>query len=134
MAMFTVEAERWPMLQKDEAEHPVPEPLRSTFRQIADAFVAGDFQLRDHPIAGVRPIDSETAEDIADSISAYGETLAPLNEETWERSIYRWMDGYWQMLVDLTTKSESVSDLTLHAKLYETGDDIALVVEAVYVP
>jgi len=34
------------MLQKDDAEHPVPEPLRSTFRQIAGAFVAGDFQLR----------------------------------------------------------------------------------------
>ena len=28
------------MLQKDDAEHPVPEPLRSTFRQIAGAFAA----------------------------------------------------------------------------------------------
>ena len=122
------------MLQKDDAEHPVPEPLRSTFRQIADAFVAGDFQLRDHPIAGVRPVDPDTAEWIADNVSAYGETLAPLDEETWDRSIYRWMEGYWQMLVDLTTSSEPVSDLTLHAKLYETGGDFELVVEAVYVP
>jgi hypothetical protein len=122
------------MLQKDDAEHPVPEPLRSTFRQIADAFTAGDFQLRDHPIHGVRPIDPDTAKWIADNISAYGETLAPLNEETWDRSIYRWMDGYWQMLVDLTTSSEPVSDLTLHAKLYEAGGDFALAVEAVYVP
>ena len=122
------------MLPKDDAEHPVPEPLRSTFRQIADAFVAGDFQLRDHPIAGVRPIDPATAKWIADNISAYGEMLAPLNEETWDRSIYRWMEGYWQMLVELTTRSEPVSDLTLHAKLYETGGGFELVVEAVYVP
>ena len=122
------------MLQKDDAEHAVPEPLRSTFRRIADAFVAGDFQLRDHPIDGVRPVDPATAKRIADSISAYGETLAPLNEETWDRSIYRWMDGYWQVLVDLTTNTEPVSDLTLHAKLRETGDEVTLVVEAVYVP
>jgi hypothetical protein len=66
------------MLQKDDAEHPVPEPLRSTFRQIADAFTAGDFQLRDHPIHGVRPIDPDTAKWIADNISAYGETLDPV--------------------------------------------------------
>ena len=122
------------MLQKDDGEHPVPEPLRSTFRQIADAFIVGDFQLRDHRIAGVRPVDAGTAEGIASNISAYGDTLAPLNEETWNRSIYCWMDGYWQVLVDLSTSSELVSDLTLHAKLYETGDDLALAIEAVYVP
>ncbi len=122
------------MLEKDEAEHLVPEPLRSSFRQIADAFVAGDFQLRDHPIAGVRPIDPDTAKRIADNISAYGETLAPLSEDTWGRSVYRWMDGYWMLIVDLTTISEPVSDLALHAKLYELGDDFALVIEAAYVP
>jgi len=122
------------MLHKDNAEHSIPEPLRSTFRQIADAFVAGDFQLRNQPISGVRPVETDTAEWIAGNILAYGETLAPLNDETWDRSIYRWMDGYWEMLVDLTTTSEPVSDLTIHAKLYETGDDAALVVEGVYVP
>lgn len=122
------------MLQKDHAEHLVPEQLRSSFRQIANAFVAGDFELRDHAIVGVRPIDPDTAKQIADNISAYGDTLAPLSEDTWDRSIYRWMDGYWQLLVDLTTISEPVSDLTLHAKLYKVGDDLALVVESAYVP
>lgn len=128
------EAEALLMLYKDDAEHSIPAPLRPTFRQIADAFVAGDFQLRDHQIDGVRPVDTDTAERIANNISAYGEALAPLHDETWERSIYRWMDGYWEMLVDLTTTTEPVSDLTLHAKVYKTGDDPALVVEAVYVP
>ena len=122
------------MLMKDDAEYPVPVPLRTTFRQIADAFVAGDFQLREHPIAGVRPIDADTAKWIADNVAAYGERLAPLNEETWNRSVYRWMDGYWQMLVDLTTTSEPVSDLTIHAKLHETGEGCVLSVDAVYVP
>ena len=122
------------MLRKDDAEHPVPEHLRSKSRQIAEAFVAGDFHLLGHPIAGVKPIDLDTAERIANNISAYGETLAPLNEQTWERSIYRWIDGYWDVLVDLTTRSAPVSDLALHAKLHEAADNFALVVEAVYVP
>ena len=121
------------MLHKDDAEHPVPEPLRETFRQIADAFVAGDFQLRDHPVAGVRPVDPATAAWMADNIAAYGDTIAPLNEETWERSIYRWTDGYWQMLVDLTTEREPVSDLTLHAKLRD-ADRPRLEIESVHVP
>lgn len=119
------------MLQKDDAEHPVPEPLRCTFQKIADAFLAGDYQLLDHRIAGVKPVDHNTAEWIAENISAYGEILAPLSEATWERSIYRWMDGYWQALVDLTTISEPVSDLSLHAKLYEDG---AIEISGVYVP
>jgi hypothetical protein len=121
------------MLMKDDSEHPVPEPLRTTIRQIANAFVAGDFQLREHPIAGVRPVDPDTAEWMADNIAAYGDTLATLNEETWTRSVYRWMEGYWDMLVDLTTSSEPVSDLTLHAKLFEAGKDFELEIYGVYV-
>ena len=121
-------------MQKDDAEHPVPEPLRSMFRQIADAFVARDYQLSDHPIAGVRSVDADTAKWIADNVSAYGETLAPLNELVWERSAYRWMDGYWEVVVDLTTTSEPVSDLALFAKLYESGDDAPLAIYGVYVP
>jgi hypothetical protein len=126
-------AEEVPVLQKDDLEHPVPEPWRSTFKQIADAFVAGDFQLRYRPIDGVDPVDQATAERIAENIAAYGEPLAPLNDATWERSVYRWMDGYWQVLVDLSTRGEPVSDLTLHAKLHE-GDDPRLEVCSVHVP
>ena len=119
------------MLQKDDAEHAVPEPLRSTFRQIVEAFVRGDYQLRKHSIVGVRPVQPDTAKWIAESISAYGDTLAPLSEQTWDRSIYRWMDGHWMALVDLTTASEPVSDLALHAKLHGAED---VEVYGVYVP
>lgn len=121
------------MLKKDDAEHPVPEQWRSTFRQIASAFAAGDFQLRDHPIDGVAPVDAATAQHIANNVAAYGAPLAPLNDATWDRSVYRWMEGYWQMLVDLTTEGEPVSDLTLHAKLFE-ADGFRLEISSVYVP
>jgi len=122
------------MLQKDDAEHPVPVSLRATFRQIVGAFAAGDFQLRDRPIGGVRSVEADTAKWIADNVSAYGETLIPLDEQVWERSVYRWMDGHWDVVVDLTTTSEPVSDLALFAKLYETGDDATLEIYGVYVP
>jgi hypothetical protein len=121
------------MLQKDGLEHPVPEPWRATFRQIADAFVAGDFQLRRRLVHAVEPIDQATAESIAENIAAYGEPLASLADATWERSVYRWMDGYWRVLVDLTTEAEAVSDLTLHANLYD-GDAPRLEVYSVHVP
>lgn len=42
------------------------------------------------------------------------------------------MDGYWQLLVDLSTTREQVSDLTLHAKLYDT-EPLTLEIESVHV-
>lgn len=121
------------MLEKDEAEHPVPDQWRSTFRQIATAFVSGDFKLHDHPIEYVEPIDAETAQYIADNVADYGEPLTPLDDATWDRSIYLWMDGYWQMLVDLSTEADPVSDLTIHARLYD-GDAPRLQITSVHVP
>ena len=89
------------------------------FRQIANAFAEGDFQLCDNAIEGVAPVDVTLADFFRESVRSYEDDLAPLNDATWERSFYRWMDGYWQFLVDLTTEQEPVSDLALHAKLDE---------------
>ena len=119
-------------LEKDYSEHPVPEALRPTFRKIADAFVAGDYTLRSHPIEGVAPVDPEVADLIESNVTAYGDALAPLDEETWVRSIYQWEQGYWEFLVDLTTENQPVSDLTLHAKLWEA--DFRLEIWSVHVP
>lgn len=118
---------------KDDEEHPLPDNLRATFRQIADAFVDGDYELRRHSVEGVAPVPAAAAEYIADNVSAYGDALAPLNDATWERSLYRWMDGYWQVLVDLTTEGEPVSDLTLHARVC-AGEALRIEVESVHVP
>jgi len=106
------------MALMDDAEHLVPELWRAKFAEIAAALAAGDFQLCMSRVEGVEPVDQETADRIAANVAAYGDRLAPLDEATWDRSIYRWMGGYWQVLVDLSTISEPVSDLTLHAKVY----------------
>ena len=120
------------MLRKDDAEHPVPEEWKPKFRLVADAFAQGDFQLRTNPIVDVAPIDATTAEHFAANVSSYGEGLVPLDDQTWEWSVYRWMDGYWQFEVDLTTESVPVSDLTLHARVYEETGSYRIVVQGIY--
>lgn len=121
------------MALMDDAEHSVPELWRAKFAEIAAALADGDFKLCRSQVDGVDPIDQETADLIAANITAYGDSLALLDEATWEHSIYRWMGGYWLVLVDLSTTSEPVSDLTLHAKVYE-ADCSRLAIDSVHVP
>ncbi|RYE95360.1 MAG: hypothetical protein EOO77_43005, partial [Oxalobacteraceae bacterium] len=98
------------MLVQDDDEHPVPPELHATFHEIADAFTVGDYTLRSHAIAGVRTVDPSTARAIAESVAAYGDRLASLHSSTWDHAVYRWVNGHWQMLVDLTTEGQQVSD------------------------
>lgn len=119
--------------KRDDDEHPVPELLRGLFEQVAQAFLEGDFQLLDHHIENVALIEPATAKAIERNVLAYGDGLAPLHPATWERSCYRWMDGHWQVLVDLTTAGEPVSDLTLHAVLRDSAL-LLLEVQSVHVP
>ncbi|MET0360313.1 MAG: hypothetical protein ABW048_01045, partial [Sphingobium sp.] len=89
--------------------------------------------LQAHLIDGVLPTGQSTAQFIADSIRAYGDPIAPLKQATWDWAVYRWMDGYWQFLVDLTTEGEDVSDLTLRATLRDC-DNARIEVQSVHVP
>lgn len=121
------------MLAEDDQEHPVPEALRPRFRKLVSALVAGDFELSRHQLDAVSAIDVDIAEFIAGQIAAYGDDLVPLSEAVWQRSIYRWMDGYWDFLIDLSTTREVVSDLVLHAKLFD-GEGGQIEVWSVEVP
>jgi hypothetical protein len=121
------------MLLRDDDEHEVPLEWRATFEQIVEAFLRDDLGLSDHPVSRVESIHPKTAEGIANNLNAYGAPLVSLNTATWERSVYRWMDGYWLFLVDLTTVDEEVSDLTLHARLRD-APEARLEVQSVHVP
>ena len=121
------------MLAKDDKEHAVPEQLRPRFQELVVAFAAGDYRLSAHAIEGIAPIDQDTAQFIAGQVSAYGAPLAELSDEVWQRSMYTWMDGHWEFLIDLTTTEESVSDLALHAKLPDCPNG-RIEVASVHVP
>lgn len=121
------------MLLRDDDEHEVPLNWRASFEQIVEAFLQGDLRLSNSPLNCVESIHPDTAEGIANNLNAYGAPLSSLNSATWERSVYRWMDGYWLFLVDLTTVDEEVSDLTLHARLRD-APRARLEVQSVHVP
>lgn len=120
------------MLARDDKEHPIPEGLRPRSRELVAALVVGDFQLSNHMLDGVAPIDALLADFITQQVTAYGATLAPLSEEVWERSVYVWDGSTWQFLIDLSTTEEPVSDLVLHAR----ADDEKSLIEvwSVHVP
>ena len=118
------------MLEQDDQEHPVPADLRGVFERIVEAFVMGDRVLDRVGEAAI--IDTETAEFIQASIDAYGDALAPLDPAVWERSCYAWAGDHWQVLVDLTTRHEAVSDLTLHADVRLNA--LRVTVQSVHVP
>lgn len=119
-------------LERDDEEHPIPAALRPKLRAIIEAFVEGDFLLRSHPVDGVASIDPTIAEAMGENIADYGDVLAPLDDAVWERSCYRWMNGHWELLIDLTTSREAVSDLTLFVRMQDTPR--RLEVQSVHVP
>ncbi|WP_425511282.1 DUF7668 domain-containing protein [Pseudomarimonas salicorniae] len=122
-------------LKDPERQYRVPSAWRSSFEAIVDAFVGGDYGLRE-PIAGVVPLEESVAIQIEQCIRDYGEKLAPLSDETWESSVCQWMEGYWDLLVDLNTEAEGRSDMVLSARVRENEaiDSLSLQVSAVYVP
>lgn len=120
-------------LKKDDCEHPIPVELRPLFTKIADAFAQTDFELSTIDADCVTLADIGTPGYIASCVEAYGEQLAGLDEETWERSCYTNSDDHWVALVDLATASEAVSDLTLHSRIY-LAPSLKIVIDSVYVP
>jgi len=115
---------------KDDLEHPIPLELRGRLSALVDAFCAEDYAPNQE---GVAPIGDEVARLIAENIKAYGDGLAPLNDEVWARSVYRWMGDWWDLLLDLTTLKDPVSDLALHIKVLNAPDYI-FVLRGVWVP
>lgn len=122
-----------PVEKDDENEGPVPTIWRPIFENIVNAFVKKDYLL-ESGVAGVSPISEDTANQINEYIEDYGEDLVQLPEETWETSVYIWMDPHWDVLVDLWTAGEGLSDLVLRAEVSEKDSGYNVRVALVYVP
>lgn len=48
--------------------------------------------------------------------------------------MYLWMDGYWQVLVDLSNSDGETSDLVLHVQVFPDGKGYLFQPGLVYVP
>jgi len=114
-------------------EGPVPSVWRPTLDAIVLRLVHGDYSLKS-AISGVAPVSDETSREIKGNIGAYGATLVPLRAETWDSSVSIWQGDYWQVLVDLVTEEEGLSDLVLSAKIEEVAGGYQFEVYLVYVP
>lgn len=122
-----------PILKNEEDELPVPTEWRQTLIDIVEAFSHGDFCLNNN-VDFVHAISASAAKRISGNIAAYGDELVSLSEETWDTSIYQWMRGYWEILVDLVMLDEGVSDLVMFVKVRENGGTYCFAVEDVHVP
>lgn len=116
-----------------DAAHPIAPSWRPTFVAIVSALVQGDYRLRSCG-PNVRLGSPRLADQIRSAIAAYGETLAALPEETWRTSVAQWMEGFWDVLVDLWTVESGACDLVLGVRVHEAGDGYRFVVDLVYVP
>ena len=120
------------ILKDEEREWPVPSAWRQTLREIVGAIKDRNYSLTG--IARVEQLDHASANAIAKSIHAYGETISALPDESWDTSVCQWQLTYWELLVDLFTIEGGRSDLVLHVNVIEEKKDFLFKVHFVYVP
>ena len=122
-----------PVEKNEEDELPIPHIWRPIFKAIVNAFVKQDYNLNDG-IKNISSVSNETAEQIKEYIEDYGEELIELPEGTWDTSVYICYGDYWNVLIDLYTKNEGLSDLILNAEVRESDDGYVVDINLVYVP
>jgi hypothetical protein len=120
-------------LKDASQETPVPTSWRPTLGEIVRAFAGGDFELT-QGISTVDRVAPAVAQQAKAYVKEYGESLVDLPEETWTSSVSQWMDGYWDVLVDLWTAESGASDLVLSVRVRESGSGFRFEVCGLYVP
>jgi hypothetical protein len=119
--------------KNEEEELPIQHIWRPIFKNIVRAFVNKDYNLSSR-VDNVNPVSNNTAEQIKEYMEDYGEELVDLPEETWETSAYICYGDYWNVLIDLFTKSEGLSDLVLNVEVREKDNNYVVDINWIYVP
>jgi hypothetical protein len=119
--------------KNEEEELTIPHVWRPIFKNIVRAFVNKDYNLSSR-VDNVNPVSAKIAVQIKEFIEDYGEELVDLPEETWETSVYICYGDYWNVLIDLFTKSEGLSDLVLNVEVREKDNNYVVDINWIYVP
>jgi hypothetical protein len=127
------QAEKVSVLKDVAKEHRVPSLWRPALVEIVEALVECDYGVK-RGVLGVEPVSDQTARHIESYIQNYGEELISLPAETWASSVCQWMDGYWEVLVDLWTRNEGRSDMVLSVHVSEQESGYCYHIHMVYVP
>lgn len=122
------------MILKDgENELPIPVEWRPKLKEIVSVLASGNPHA--HPLPEhVEFSPHMSLSDVLRNIAEYGEQLIELPDDSWETSIVLWMEGYWEVLVDLFTKDKGRSDLVLHAMIFENDDAYRFLIDSIHVP
>lgn len=123
--------EHVPVAKNEDEELPVPTEWRKPLGDIVACLASEEFGKLPS-VAPVTPLTDEECSNIELYIRDYGATLTTLPEESWKTSIYRWMDGYWHVLVDLFTVEEG--DLVLSLRVYPVEGSYTFRIEWLHVP
>jgi hypothetical protein len=92
-----------------EAAHPVPTAWRTRIRAFVNALASGSLDVTKSEVTCSEATEAYVRANVID----YGETLTQLPEGSWETSQCQWMEGHWEVLVDLWTLEAGRSDLVL---------------------
>lgn len=120
-------------VKDEDNQRPVADVWRPPLSAVVSELAKRNYRIR-QGIAGVARVSPATAEQMERAIAEYGETLAPLPEETWRTSISIWMGTHWECLVDLWTVEGGKSDLVLEGRIFERPNGYEIDVGSVYVP
>ena len=121
------------VLKDEKNQQAIPMTWRAALSSMVEAIQADNFELLNN-IEGIRSISKEGANRIQDNIEDYGCQLTCLSDATWNTSVCQWMNGYWEVLLDLCTVEEGLSDLALSLRVYEKGQGFEFEIISVHVP
>ena len=125
--------EHVPVTKNEDEELPVPTEWRKPLADIVECLASGNFGK----LSSLPAVTLEGGwgwQSIETYIKHYGRKLTSLPEESWRTSIYRWMGGYWHVLVDLFTVDEGASDLVLFVRVHPKEGSYIFQIESVHVP
>jgi len=112
----------------------VPARFRPALESIVERLAAGDLQGLKRDGIDHRP-DADLSLWIRDYGPA-GVTIAPLPEEAWASADAFPIDGrpgQWAVVVDLWTREEGKSDLSMEATVTESPEGISVVIDDLHV-
>ena len=119
--------------KQEDIELSVPTEWREALKVLADFFAFSEPLFQGAKIS-VAPIDTETIKINRRNIEDYSDAIGPLTDKTWNTSICTWTGSDWAVLLDLTTAKGETSDLVLHCKIREAGNQYVIDAGLVYVP
>lgn len=110
-----------------DAPHAIPSAWRPSLTHLVEI------------VAGRRPADEPkfAKSDLAmwrSNISNYGVVIGSVPDESWESSVTQWMDGYWDVLVDLYSEDGKRTDLVMSVQVHESGAGYEFRVDSIHVP